>query len=104
MALRVDYSEARLAGLSLAKVANPMCEEPVQTSRALCKSESKVPFLQISSVDGDLVLTTQQGIYPDKIDKGCLIINHSRSEGFVVYLFDNGGVLRVASDSTWAWT
>jgi hypothetical protein len=55
------------------------------------KSESKVPFLQISERDGDLVLTTEQGIYPDKIDKGCLIINHGRADGFSVYLFDKSG-------------
>jgi hypothetical protein len=55
------------------------------------KSESKVPFLQISERDGDLVLTTEQGIYPDKIDKGCLIINHGRADGFSIYLFDKSG-------------
>jgi hypothetical protein len=58
---------------------------------SIVKSESKVPFLQISERDGDLVLTTEQGIYPDKIDKGCLIINHGQADGFTVYLFDKGG-------------
>jgi len=58
---------------------------------SIIKSESKVPFLQISEQDGDLVLRTQQGIYPDKIDKGCLIINHGKENGFWVYLFDKGG-------------
>ncbi|MCB1061670.1 MAG: hypothetical protein KDN20_01975 [Verrucomicrobiae bacterium] len=58
---------------------------------SIIKSESKVPFLQISERDGDLRLTTEQGIYPDKIDKGCLIIDHDREEGFVVYLFDKSG-------------
>jgi len=50
-----------------------------------------VPFLQITVVDGDLKLTTQQGIYPDKIDKGCLILNHNREEGYTVYVFDKSG-------------
>lgn len=64
--------------------------EPVQ---ALClvKSESRVPFLQISERDGDLVLTTEQGIYPDKIDKGCLVLDHGRADGYSVYLFDKDG-------------
>ena len=57
---------------------------------SIVKSESKVPFLQISERDGDLVLTTEQGIYPDKIDKGCLIINHGKADGYSVYLFDKG--------------
>ena len=64
-----------------------------EKTRALCiiKSESKVPFLQISVVDGDLKLSTQQGIYPDKIDKGCLILDHNRTIGYSVYLFDKSG-------------
>ena len=64
-----------------------------EKTRALCliKSESKVPFLQISVVDGDLKLSTQQGIYPDKIDKGCLILEHNRAIGYSVYLFDKSG-------------
>lgn len=64
--------------------------EPVQ-ALSIVKSESRVPFLQISERDGDLVLTTEQGIYPDKIDKGCLVLNHGRADGFSVYLFDKGG-------------
>ncbi len=58
---------------------------------SIVKSESKVPFLQVTADGEDLQLTTQQGIYPDKIDKGCLVINHSRSEGFLLYLFDRSG-------------
>ena len=58
---------------------------------SIVKSESTVPFLQISERDGDLRLTTEQGIYPDKIDKGCLIVNHDRAHGFSVYLFDKSG-------------
>lgn len=61
------------------------------------KSESKLPFLQISERDGDLVLTTEQGIYPEKIDKGCLIINHGKADGYSIYLFDKG------SGSTQFW-
>ena len=58
---------------------------------SVIKSESKVPFLQISEEDGDLRLRTQQGIYPDKIDKGCLVVNHNRENGYAVYLFDKSG-------------
>ena len=62
-------------------------------TRAICliKSESKVPFLQVAVIDGDLQLTTQRGIYPDKIDKGCLILDHGKADGYAVYLFDKSG-------------
>ena len=59
-------------------------------TQALCilKSESVVPFLSISAEDGDLKLHTEQGINPEKIDKGCLIVNHWAQKGYYVLTFD----------------
>lgn len=64
-----------------------------ETKRALCilKSESMTPFLSISTRDGDLQLETEQGINPEKIDKGCLIMEHFEKKGFYVLTFDRGG-------------
>jgi hypothetical protein len=57
----------------------------------ILKSESVVPFLSISTKDGDLHLHTEQGINPEKIDKGCLILNHHPHKGFHVLTFDRSG-------------
>ena len=57
----------------------------------ILKSESVVPFLSISTKDGDLHLHTEQGINPEKIDKGCLILNHHPNKGFHVLTFDRSG-------------
>jgi hypothetical protein len=64
-----------------------------ESKRALCilKSESMTPFLSISTRDGDLQLETEQGINPEKIDKGCLIVEHLEKKGFYVLTFDRGG-------------
>ena len=64
-----------------------------QPKRALCilKSESVTPFLSISTRDGDLELHTEQGIHPEKIDKGCLIVEHFEEKGFYVLTFDRAG-------------
>ena len=64
-----------------------------QLTQGLCilKSESVVPFLSISTRDGDLELHTEQGINPEKIDKGCLILNHLATKGFYVLTFDRTG-------------
>ena len=61
--------------------------------QGLCilKSESVVPFLSISTRDGDLELHTEQGINPEKIDKGCLILNHFAEKGYYVLTFDRSG-------------
>ncbi len=63
------------------------------TKRALCilKSESVTPFLSIATKDGDLELHTEQGIHPEKIDKGCLILEHFEEKGFYVLTFDRAG-------------
>ncbi|MEO7097883.1 MAG: nucleoid-associated protein [Luteolibacter sp.] len=64
-----------------------------ELTQALCilKSESVVPFLSISTRDGDLELHTEQGINPEKIDKGCLILNHLATKGYYVLTFDRTG-------------
>jgi hypothetical protein len=64
-----------------------------ELTQGLCilKSESVVPFLSISTRDGDLELHTEQGINPEKIDKGCLILNHLSQKGYYVLTFDRTG-------------
>ena len=64
-----------------------------EKKNAICilKSESVTPFLSISAKDGDLQLLTEQGINPEKIDKGCLIIDHFPGKGYYVLTFDRAG-------------
>ncbi len=64
-----------------------------QLTQGLCilKSECVVPFLSIATRDGDLQLSAEQGINPDKIDKGCLILNHQPQKGYHVLIFDRSG-------------
>jgi 37-kD nucleoid-associated bacterial protein len=64
-----------------------------QRVNGLCilKSDSVMPFLSISSRDGDLRLTTEEGINPDKIDKGCLILDFWSETGYYVQTFDRAG-------------
>lgn len=64
-----------------------------ELTQGICilKSESVVPFLSISTRDGDLQLSTEQGINPEKIDKGCLILNSFPDQGYYVLTFDRSG-------------
>ncbi len=64
-----------------------------ENRQALCllKSESLVPFFSISEEAGDLRLHTGQGINPDKIDKGCLILDHRPDAGYYSLTFDRSG-------------
>jgi hypothetical protein len=78
-----DLCISRIEGVQVGE------EEPTE---AICifKSESVTPFLSISAHNGDLQLNTEHGINPEKIDKGCLIVNHFSRKGFYVLTFDRG--------------
>lgn len=64
-----------------------------EMKQGLCilKSETMTPFLTITTRDGDLRLSTEQGITPEKIDKGCLILDHWPDQGYYVLTFDRAG-------------
>jgi len=57
----------------------------------ILKSDSVTPFLTITARDGDLLLAAEHGINPDKIDKGCLILDYWQEKGHYVLTFDRGG-------------
>jgi len=64
-----------------------------QTVRGICilKSESVSPFLSITPHEGDLQLNTEHGINPEKIDKGCLVIDQFERKGYYSLTFDRAG-------------
>ena len=66
-----------------------------QTTEGLCvlKSETVESFLSIRAEHGDLRLTTEQGINPEKIDKGCLVLNCCAEQGYYVLTFDRAGAV-----------
>lgn len=53
------------------------------------KSENKETFLQSQYSDGNFQLQTIAGIKMDKIDKGCIIYNINKEEGYKVSVIDN---------------
>lgn len=56
---------------------------------SIFKSENKETILKISSLRDGFELTGEKGINTNKIDKGCLIFNTKKDDGFVVSLVDN---------------
>lgn len=57
----------------------------------ILKSESVTPFLTITAKGDDLEITTIEGIHPEKIDKGCLIVDYWPNKGYYVLTFDRAG-------------
>jgi hypothetical protein len=55
----------------------------------LFKSENKDIFLKVYQQNGGFNLESEKGINIKKLDKGCLILNKDRENGYVVALVDN---------------
>lgn len=55
----------------------------------LFKSENKDTFLKVSNEDGDFLIESILGINIKKLDKGCLIFNKERENGYLISAIDN---------------
>ncbi|WP_329904170.1 nucleoid-associated protein [Porphyromonas pogonae] len=55
----------------------------------LFKSENKDTFLKVLQQDGNFNLESEKGINIKKLDKGCLIFNKEKENGYVVAVVDN---------------
>ena len=55
----------------------------------LFKSENKDTYIKINPIAGGFSVESQTGMGINKIDKGCLIFNLKRDEGYVVCVVDN---------------
>ncbi len=57
----------------------------------LFKSENKDTFLKVLQENDNFNLQTEKGINIKKLDKGCLIFNKDRENGYIVAVVDNAG-------------
>lgn len=55
---------------------------------AIFKSELKTDFLQFEERENDLNMLLQQGVNLSKLDKGCIIFNHQKEEGYKILSVD----------------
>ncbi|GGC87785.1 hypothetical protein GCM10011508_13780 [Flavobacterium lutivivi] len=62
--------------------------EPVDAI-GVFKSEIKTDFLQFEEKDTNLEMILQHGINLNKLDKGCLIFNTKKEEGYKILTVDN---------------
>lgn len=57
----------------------------------LFKSENKEPFLKVSPIENNFEVDSEEGINISKLDKGCMIYNIDRENGFVISIVDGKG-------------
>ncbi len=86
-----NHPNIKAGDLCIAYVKDIEVDGVATSALCILKAESVVPFLSISTRNGDLQLTTEQGINPEKIDKGCLILNNFAGQGYYILTFDRSG-------------
>ncbi len=74
--------------LFITKLSNINIAEVSIEAIGIFKSENRQPFLKLDNQTDDFFLKYDDGINIDKLDKGCLIFNVGKSEGFKVCIID----------------
>ncbi|MBS1782477.1 MAG: nucleoid-associated protein [Bacteroidetes bacterium] len=52
------------------------------------KTESKANYLKLEEIKGQYQFSSDEGINPEKMDKGCIIFNRQIENGYIVHVVD----------------
>ena len=84
-----NHNNIKAGELFVAYLTDIQLDDELIDAIGIFKSEIKHPFLQISRAEQQLMLSKADGISLDKLDKGALILNTNRTDGFRVLTVDN---------------
>ena len=70
-------------------IQNLSIDNNVVDAVGIFKSEIKSDFIQIDEADSHLEMLLMQGISLEKLDKGCLIFNYKKEEGYKILSIDS---------------
>ena len=73
----------------VAYLTNVSIDNNVVDAIGVFKSEIQTDFLQFEENDSNLEMILQQGINLNKLDKGCLIFNYKKEEGYKILTVDS---------------
>ncbi|MEK6450472.1 MULTISPECIES: nucleoid-associated protein [Myroides] len=73
----------------VAYLTNLSIDNNVVDAIGIFKSEIKTDFLQFQEKASNLEMVLQQGINLNKLDKGCIIFNYKKEEGYKILTIDS---------------
>jgi hypothetical protein len=73
----------------IAYLTNVSIDNNVVDAIGIFKSEIQTDFLQFEESESNLEMVLQQGINLNKLDKGCLIFNYKKEEGYKILTVDS---------------
>ena len=87
---RTSHPKIKSGELYAVHFANLQIEGELQEAIGIFKSENKEPYLTVSQQDSGFTLQYQQeAINIKKLDKGCIIFNTEKNEGYKVAVIDH---------------
>ncbi len=82
------HPQIKSGDLFLATFSNIEVEGNIVNGFGIFKSENRQPFLKLNRKSDDFVLKYEDGINIDKLDKGCLILDSDKKNGYKVCVID----------------
>ncbi len=73
----------------IAYLTNVSIDNNLVDAVGVFKSELRTDFLQFEEKESNLEMVLQEGINLNKLDKGCLIFNHKKEEGYKILTIDS---------------
>lgn len=83
------HPKVRNGEFYVAHLGNCMLNDEMVSAVGLFKSESRETYLKVYPIGGSFEIGHDDGINIHKLDKGCLIFNIGREEGYLVSIIDN---------------
>lgn len=74
--------------LSVCLLSNIMYEGKKASALGIFKSENKDVFIKFQNKKDKFVVSYDDGVHAEKLEKGCLIINVDKDDGYKVYIVD----------------
>ncbi|HNP99002.1 MAG TPA: nucleoid-associated protein [Bacteroidia bacterium] len=74
--------------LFVAYISEVVVEDEVTDVIGIFKSESKNSFLKVDHRQGEFRVKAEEGIQVEKLDKGCLIFNTHKEDGYKICIVD----------------
>ena len=84
-----NYPQIKTGDLIVSYFSDIFFKGELVDAIGILKIEKRTAFFQTYNQANELLLSINKGINPGKIDKGCLILNTNKEDGFTVLSIDN---------------
>lgn len=88
---QTNHPKIRSGELYVVYFKDCLIENQKADAVGIFKSENKEVFLKVMHEGGNFNISSDEGISISKLDKGCLIFNTEKEEGYLALLVDNAG-------------